>query len=207
MSTTKLVDDAYNELLSAEGIPFSREIYAQLDEEMRRINVILICNSLKKYAKPENEQLIAEKARIMEQSCYDTAILKSLSENIIRDINPDEFNRRYQTIAYRIISNLDPDITKSDYFVKAVVSGELNASEVGKMDSVDLCPEKHVELVLEYQKRSQQKIEIQISRVHTCRRCKQDKTTETQVQLRRADEAPSYVITCTECGNRWVLHG
>src|SRR3989339_456773 len=108
MSTTKLVDDAYNELLSAEGIPFSREIYAQLDEEMRRINVILICNSLKKYAKPENEQLIAEKARIMEQSCYDTAILKSLSENIIRDINPDEFNRRYQTTAYRIITNPVP---------------------------------------------------------------------------------------------------
>ena len=42
-----------------------------------------------------------------------------------------------------------------------------------------------------------------VSGMYRCGKCKQNKTTYTQVQIRRADEPMTTFVQCLNCNNNW----
>lgn len=58
----------------------------------------------------------------------------------------------------------------------------------------------------EIELKSNQKIEKTISRLYTCRKCKQNKTKYTRMQTRSSDEGYTMFINCIECGHKWMEH-
>ena len=45
--------------------------------------------------------------------------------------------------------------------------------------------------------------DINVSGQYKCGKCKSNKTTYTQIQIRRADEPMTTFVTCLNCGNGW----
>ena len=54
--------------------------------------------------------------------------------------------------------------------------------------------------------RSAQKLELTISRLYTCKKCKNNKTKYNKIQTRSGDEGPTIFIKCVECDNRWAFN-
>ena len=48
--------------------------------------------------------------------------------------------------------------------------------------------------------------QVPVTRLYTCSRCKQNKTTCTELQTRSADEGMTLMIRCLTCGKRWNIY-
>lgn len=77
-----------------------------------------------------------------------------------------------------------------------------------EMSGEDMFPERYYEYHQEQQEELD-KIEAhkamlnQVTGLFRCGKCKQNKTTYYQLQIRGADESMSTFVTCVICGNKW----
>ena len=74
------------------------------------------------------------------------------------------------------------------------------------MTHQDMNPNMWAKIIEDKKNRDKNKYELKIEAstdLFTCRACKSNKCTYTQLQTRSADEPMTTFVTCLECGKRW----
>ena len=151
--------------------------------------------------------------RQTERSSYNEAIRKSIKSGFprywkdggINDIN--KFAKLYSLICYRVQMNIDKDNKHNSELVSKIIQGEFDVKNIGSSSSIQLNPKYLVDIIEEINDRSQRHLQKKYSEQHECRRCHKRKTTEIEAQTRSLDEGSSLLITCEECGYKWVIGG
>jgi len=156
----------------------------------------LMLKSMQKYLKNYDVQAI-------EESCYNAAIaIAKSSDDLICRTWDTRFANIYLTRCQFVIEAINSESeTCKKYGVPTI-----DLKRVGFMDFTQLCPQALVEERKTYEVRAKQEVQQKVSRVFTCWRCKGNKTTYIEKQLRGRDEAPSFIVTCAnpECGETSV---
>ena len=133
---------------------------------------------------------------------------KSIFNFAVRSDNPSwenpAFRNRYRHKAMEIIRLLrDPKCSLK----MRIVSGEVQAREVGKLAPDELFPggpydAMRQEIAIEEERRRSAAENVPEG-LFQCRKCKSKKTRYYQMQTRSADEPMTTFVTCLQCSTRW----
>lgn len=154
--------------------------------------------------------------RRIERSCYNELIDQCKRDQINRCFTDRIFTERYQTIAYRVESNLN--INESNYLALGIIkyisdenalglnlppnTQSIDPDKVGSMRSIELCPEASAAERNDIDIRQQQKVEDKWCKKYECKVCGQKNATVLEYTGRSADEALKHSFKC-KCGNIW----
>lgn len=121
----------------------------------------------------------------------------------------DSFASIYRMRSVTIYSNLNPfGYLKNTNLIRKLLIRELDEFTLCRLDSAQLFPERHQELMEKYKKEVGNEVysiplEDRPDGILQCRKCKSWKTTYTERQTRSADEPTTKFCACFACGNRW----
>lgn len=123
-----------------------------------------------------------------------------------RILNPDDTKLIYINKAKHILCNVRINNGIDNYtFIHKLNRGEISAYEAVHMKPSEMFAERW-ELLISKQKEELHKIlktPEATSNLFWCNRCKQNKTTYYEKQIRSSDEPASVFVTCIVCGNKW----
>jgi DNA-directed RNA polymerase subunit M/transcription elongation factor TFIIS len=141
-----------------------------------------------------------EMVKKIEQKVYSETREKGISLNIRLSWQNEIFVKIYDVILYKVASNLDPNsMIGSRYVIDNLLNGVINPENLADMDSLDLCPDKHIDIIEKLKNRKETKIDYRYSKFVSCKTCLQYTCVERFVQKRCADEAPTAVYDCVKC--------
>ncbi len=138
----------------------------------------------------------------MEKGIFNTTISYCKKHGFELKWSSSEFIRKYSTIARRILANISY-AENSTEFKKLLLNGSYNPYEVANFTREDFNPElwkQLKEICIDKRTIKKEKVE---SGIFKCNRCKSDKTTYYQMQVRSADEPMTTFVTCVNCNLRW----
>jgi transcription elongation factor S-II len=168
--------------------------------------------SLRKVENPEqfrsnirtklDEVLKNEKNTInLEKGIFNFALNEAKNRKVVKKWDNPYFVQIYIDRLRSIFTNLNnPNI------LEQLNSGAIKAHTIAFMTHQEMRPEKWDELITAKSKRDKNKFETNLEAAtdtFTCRKCKSNKCTYMQLQLRSADEPMTTFVTCLSCGNRW----
>jgi hypothetical protein len=140
----------------------------------------------------------------IENSCYKKTIKLANKNNITVDWDCVLFINIYNSICYKIASNIDPNsIVKSNFILDKIINNNIDLDNIASMSSRTLCPERYVEIDEKINKRNNLEIKIKYSELYKCKRCKKNQTTTERRYARSLDEGVDLTIICHFCGNKW----
>ncbi len=176
--------------------------------DVRKETKILLKTILEKSTKFVNmkEEKQTSIINSMEREIYNKTIISLNDEPVnLVSSNPIVINV-YSTITQDILINLDPESSiNSDYFLNSIVDGSIDPKTIGKLNTIDLAPEKTKTIIDHINIRKNQKIKKKTIEIYTCSICRHNKTTTMSVQLKAADEITNTQVTCENCGNTWII--
>ncbi len=162
---------------------------------VRRNKILLISTCLDSqelYEKMKSSERL-ELCAAVERVCYNIIVGKGYIPW------QEAFTSAYESLTQQISLNIDKEITKQD-FGKAILSGEIKIDD--DLPNVLVSSEnKEILSRIEYQRNLETKVKY--STMHTCSKCKNEKTTEQRHYNRSLDEAVNILVTCLACGYRW----
>ena len=197
-------------LLEEEKVPF------------RKSSKILIFNSLIKCEKDtkenykqeqrevhveQEEEIINTDAELVSEIKYENLydLTLKIEEGVYEFFN--EESTKYLKHVKSIVMNLQ----NNKVFMKDVLSGKLTGSQIGSMNPKDFASveakqrrQKLEEDAFKSRRSDWNRLQNQnLQGFYRCGKCKTNKTTYYQVQIRRADEPMTPFVTCLECNNSW----
>jgi transcription elongation factor S-II len=95
---------------------------------------------------------------------------------------------------------------KNPKLLEQLQSGSIKAHSIAFMTHQEMYPDKWQQLIEAKSKRDMNKFESNLEAAtdtFTCRKCKSNKCTYYQQQVRSADEPMTTFVQCISCGNRW----
>lgn len=113
------------------------------------------------------------------------------------------FMSLYSNLTYQIA---DAFRDRECELIRAILDQKIAATLVAAIafqDITKLCPSILQEEKIDLELRRQQKIEQKTSKAFKCKKCKASETTMQEMQTRSSDEAPTLLLQCVNCGNRW----
>ena len=149
-------------------------------------------------------QVISEN---IEKGIYNSTIEKAIKLNLIKIWSNPKMQEIYLCRVKAVYTNLDPDsyLENKNLIIK-LLKMEILPHKLAFMTSVELFPEKWINILEEKKKRDQLKFEINFG-VTTdkfkCGKCKKRNCTYYELQTRSADEPMTTFVSCVECGHRW----
>lgn len=142
--------------------------------------------------------------RHMERSCFEVTIKSCTARGVDRLFSDARFLDCYSQNCARVLSNLDAGgSVGSDYLIKELLDGRVDAYDVATLYSTELCPNASVAERKEIELRRAQKVERKVSRIYTCHKCGDNRTVMIEYQARAADEASTWSIKCITCDYVW----
>jgi transcription elongation factor S-II len=168
--------------------------------------------SLRKVENPEkfrsnitskiDEILHNEKNSInLERGIFNFALGEAKNRKVVKKWDNPYFVQIYVDRLRSIFTNLN-----NPNLLEQVNSCAIKAHTIAFMTHQEMRPDKWDELITAKSKRDQNKFENNMEAAtdtFTCRKCKSNKCTYMQLQLRSADEPMTTFVTCLSCGNRW----
>ncbi len=196
------ITKTYNQLkltlpLVAYGDGYSKE---------RRQVLLTICDILDKYpgfkqlSRNTQSSIVVE----IENSCYDKLETKCAEEAIYKCWNNDRFVYLYSLICGRVISNLDMK-GSNDYIINAIINNSIDITKIGYMDSDSLNPSIRKKLLENINSRKNIKLKQKTTSLYTCKNCKMKNCSVRFQQMRSLDEGQSMILTCQNCGFRFII--
>ena len=169
-------------------------------------------SSLRKIENPEkfrsnirmklNEILQNDKNCInLEKGIFNYALSEAKNRKVIKKWDNPYFVQLYMDRLRSIFNNLNNPL-----LLEQLSSGTIKPHNIAFMTHQEMRPEKWDELITAKSKRDQNLFETNLEAAtdtFTCRKCKSNKCTDMQLQLRSADEPMTTFVTCLSCGNRW----
>jgi len=137
--------------------------------------------------------------RRMERSCMNAVLEECEHSGIDRRFTDQKFIARYSAAAMKVADALE----RSEYLLASLIDETIDCNDVGKLSSMELCPDASAKERAEIAERKRQKTANKVSRAHVCRVCGGDKTIKIEQQSRAVDELSTWSIKCTDCGNVW----
>lgn len=144
-----------------------------------------------------NEKL----SRNIERGVYNYALKEANTKKLVKKWENSFFVQLYLDRLKTIYINIQHEPLK-----KSLLDGKIKASYFAYMTHYEMRPDKWSKMIEEKQTRDKCKYETVIeasSDTFICRKCKSNRTTYYQVQLRSADEPMTTFVSCVDCGNRW----
>lgn len=176
----------------------------------RRTKALIIDCCMNKYDPFRNLPKITKEnyVKCIEKSCYKQACLLADNRNIPKNWENSTFIRIYSDVTHNVQKNLlwtSTDIG-SDYLIKNIIDGKIEAKNIGSMSFREMRPLKSKLIYDEIELRRQQVIVKKYSTQYKCLKCGGRKTTEIEKQLRCSDEGSTVIITCEmeNCTNVWT---
>ena len=149
-----------------------------------------------------NETLKNDNASLnLEKGIYNFSLQESDFRKIVKKWDNPNFVHIYLNRLRTIVLNLN---NKS--LLDSIASGEIKPHKVAFMTHQEMQPERWKELLIKKSIKDKNKFENNIEAAtdtFTCRKCKKNKCTYYQMQIRSADEPMTTFITCLECDHRW----
>jgi transcription elongation factor S-II len=148
-----------------------------------------------------NEKLNNEKhSSNLEKGIFNYALKEADQRKIVKKWDNKHFVQIYLDRLRSIYTNLNDNI------VEQINSEDIKAHVVAFMTHQELNPEKWQELIDKKIIKDKNKFESNLEAstdTFTCRKCKSNKCTFYQQQIRSSDEPMTTFVQCIDCGNRW----
>ena len=148
-------------------------------------------------------------SRDIEESIYKKSVKTAEEKNISFDWNSSKFRYIYLRLVLSIYNNLDKNgYVKNNYLIKEINNKKLSVDNLVELNPQKMYPKNWEELI----KRETAAHEIlctnalaSVTDIYKCGKCKKNKCTYYQLQIRSGDEPMTTFITCVECGNNWTM--
>jgi len=137
----------------------------------------------------------------LEKGIFNFALNEAKNRKVVKKWDNPYFVQIYMDRLRSIFNNLN-----NKNLLEQINSGTIKSHTIAFMTHQEMNPEKWDELITAKSKRDQNKFETNLEAAtdtFTCRKCKSNKCTYMQLQLRSADEPMTTFVTCLSCGNRW----
>lgn len=137
----------------------------------------------------------------LEKGIYNRTLWKADEMNIVKKWDNAYFVQLYVDWLKCIFINLE----NADV-LSMISSKKIKPHELAFMTHQDMNPNMWAKIIEDKKNRDKNKYELKIEAstdLFTCRACKSNKCTYTQLQTRSADEPMTTFVTCLECGKRW----
>jgi transcription elongation factor S-II len=149
-----------------------------------------------------NEIIQNDKLTInLEKGIFNFALNEAKNRKIVKKWDNPYFVQIYIDRLRTIFINI-----KNPKLLEQLQSGSIKAHSIAFMTHQEMYPDKWQQLIEAKSKRDMNKFESNLEAAtdtFTCRKCKSNKCTYYQQQVRSADEPMTTFVQCISCGNRW----
>jgi len=138
----------------------------------------------------------------LEKGIFNFALNEAKNRKVVKKWDNPYFVQIYLDRLRSIFTNLN----NNHALLEQLNSGSIKAQNIAFLTHQEMRPEKWDQLITAKSKRDKNKFENNMEAAtdtFTCRKCKSNKCTYMQLQLRSADEPMTTFVTCLSCGNRW----
>ena len=117
----------------------------------------------------------------------------------------------YENISRMILTNLDTkSYLQNQFILNSLVQQTFTPQqilEIAMRCPQELCPERNQTIFDEIRQEEDVAYnrELPVTTQYRCKKCKQHKCAVNQAQLRSADESMTTLVTCLNCGNKWMF--
>jgi len=150
-----------------------------------------------------NEILLNDKnSKNLEKGIFNYTLKESEHRRIIKKWDNPLFVQIYLDHLRSIFNNLKDNSS----ILEQINVGSIKPHTVAFMTHQEMRPDRWATLIANKIIKDKNKFETNIEAAtdtFKCRKCKSNKCTYYQVQIRSADEPMTTFITCLDCGNRW----
>lgn len=163
----------------------------------------LLYNSVEYFR--QNTQQALTIAKTIENSCYNYVlnVCNQFNEYQNKDWKCNVFNPNYIDKCGSIYNLINPNSLTCKLYgslLSKIINNDIDLENIANISEKQLCKKAFEQEINIIEKRLQQKIEYKESNLFNCPKCKLSKVRYTEVQTRAADEPPTYICVCLECG-------
>jgi len=140
-------------------------------------------------------------SRNIERGIYNYALKEAMTKKLVKKWENQFFVQLYLNRLKTIYTNI-----QHESFKQSIINGDIKPSYLAYMTHYEMKPERWSKLIEEKSKRDSCKYETVIEAstdTFVCRKCKSNRTTYTEAQIRASDEGMTIFVSCVDCGNRW----
>ena len=148
----------------------------------------------------ENDKMASN----MEKGIFNYSLKESNNKKVVKKWDNPYFVQIYMDRMRSIIYNL----TKNEILLEQLKNETIKPQDIAFMTHYEMCPEKWKTMLMIKSVKDKDKFETNIEAstdTFTCRKCRGNKTTYYQLQIRSADEPATTFINCIDCGNKWKI--
>ena len=146
----------------------------------------------------------AKMASNMEKGIFNYSLKEAKNKIVVKKWDNPGFVQIYMDRTRSIIYNLN----KNSGLLEQLKNDTIKAQDIAFMTHYEMSPEKWKTMLQVKSEKDKGKFETNIEAstdTFTCRKCKGNKTTYYQLQIRSADEPATTFINCIDCGNKWKI--
>lgn len=155
----------------------------------------------------EDIGLTNKEAQDLETGIYNFTIDYATHNNIVRSWTIDTFREAYLAKARSIYSNLNQNsYLRNKQLFTRLREKEFAPHDIATMTHENMYPEIWKEIIEHEILRSKEAYEVtQVAMTDqiTCFKCKKNKISYIELQIRSSDEPSTHFYRCLVCGNRW----
>jgi DNA-directed RNA polymerase subunit M/transcription elongation factor TFIIS len=140
----------------------------------------------------------------MEKGIFNYSLKESNNKKVVKKWDNPYFVQIYMDRMRSIIYNL----TKNALLLEQLKNETIKPQDIAFMTHYEMFPEKWKTMLMVKSEKDKGKFETNIEAstdTFTCRKCRGNKTTYYQLQIRSADEPATTFINCIDCGNKWKI--
>lgn len=183
----------------------------QRKEECRALHAVLNNDARYRELKKESRNALVV---ALEEGINDTAVDRATEQYIPTFWDDIGFVELYNSIAYRVKSNLDPlstvnreSGTEASISLTRLLDGSLLPQQVARLTPEQLNPHINQCYYEQLAVRSNQQQESKYSEMYECPNCHIKKSTSRIGLTRGLDEPYTLALHCLNCGHDWYIHG
>ena len=146
----------------------------------------------------------AKMASNMEKGIFNYSLKEAKNKKVVKKWDNPGFVQIYMDRTRSIIYNLN----KNSGLLEQLKNDTIKEQDIAFMTHYEMSPEKWKTMLQVKSEKDKGKFETNIEAstdTFTCRKCKGNKTTYYQLQIRSADEPATTFINCIDCGNKWKI--
>ena len=140
----------------------------------------------------------------LEKGIFNYSLNEANNKKVVKKWDNSHFVQIYIDRMRSIVYNLNTN----NKLLEQIKNETIKSQDVAFMTHYEMCPEKWKDMLIAKSEKDKGKFETNIEAstdTFTCRKCKGNKTTYYQLQIRSADEPATTFISCIDCGNKWKI--
>lgn len=127
----------------------------------------------------------------IEESIYNFSVDYSNTNNINNLLDNIYNNKAEDILGY---------LNYNSYLKNSILKNKINPEDLAFLKSEELSPDLYESIIKKRELEEYKKNHITGSNVFTCSKCNKANCSITQKQMRSADEPPTTIVKCLECG-------